>query len=268
MSTRITNYVKTPEEVEQIKSMFVVRRYDIERLAIDFETTAEYVRAVLPPCFEPAAVPTGSVRFSRALSASGSEWSAAVVDVRCSYDGVDGSYCILMHLTGDMPVTIGREFWGEIKKRAEIEFFRGEPYIYSYCRRNGVKLLEADGELGADRGPRETSGHAFELKASISADMQGLQYDPLVVVSSSRAYWNVVREADVDVTVRGTAWDPIDEVPMTKFLGAQYCLGHTESETIGTYPVGPADAYLPYVWGRNFDDPRCDRVPRRYRPAE
>ena len=44
-------FVKTPEEVKEIQALLSKGRFTVESVSIEFETTFEFLRKVLPPCF-------------------------------------------------------------------------------------------------------------------------------------------------------------------------------------------------------------------------
>ena len=46
------------------------------------------------------------------------EFEVASIHLAASHQGVEGWYHLTMLLTGDMPITIGRELWGEAKSGA------------------------------------------------------------------------------------------------------------------------------------------------------
>jgi acetoacetate decarboxylase len=64
-------WVKTPEEIARIQRVLAAPRFtDAERLQVDFLTTPEFVRSVLPPGLEPAAEPIVSASVGMFRSAN------------------------------------------------------------------------------------------------------------------------------------------------------------------------------------------------------
>lgn len=87
-----------------------------EVVSVDFVTTAEFVKSVLPPPgLEPPSKPTGPVSIST-WGEQTLEFECTLVSLQAVHDGVKGKYCLTLIVSGDTPVTWGREIWGEVKK--------------------------------------------------------------------------------------------------------------------------------------------------------
>ncbi len=58
-------FVKTAAEVAEIQQYFQHPRWMVTRTQVEFETSHEFVRTVLPPCLDPPESPTGVVSIGR-----------------------------------------------------------------------------------------------------------------------------------------------------------------------------------------------------------
>lgn len=257
-------YVKTKAEVAEIQRMMTHARYVCDGVTVAFETTPAFVEYILPPCLQPTPQPTGFVNVSRWQSVHSGEFDLAWVGIMAQFGNIEGAYTIAMLLNGDTPISIGRERWGEVKKRAELGYFHDGPHLYGFGARNGVRLIEVRATLGADEGPSETRSHSLEIKAFPAADGVGLEYDPVLVVRDSRATYRSVRRGSAKITLRGTEFDPLDTVPIVSVGEATHVVGETIPQVTQRVPLANRDDYLPYVLGRHYDDLRLFPQPARY----
>ena len=245
--------------------------FTIEGMSIEFETTPEFVRSVLPPCFEPADQSTGLATTSRWQAGVCGEFESTAVMINALNEGVLGTYFLTLIVSGDMPVTIGREFWGEPKKLGDTHFFRDGDTIYAYGERNGTRIVEIEATFGPDLGPREMTGNALELAGAFTHDAR-LAHDPVALTYEVGRSFTSVREGSGTLTLTGTAFDPLDEIPLVSTGKALHYTGEASYKEISRRElVGEADTYLPYILGRSFDDltefPRPLRHRDRFAPG-
>jgi hypothetical protein len=247
-------YVKTPDELAQMQGVYKIARFQIDGLSIEFETTPEFVREVLPPCFGPLETPKALARVSRWQSALCGEFDTAIVGLMARYGDIEGFYTLLMVVTGDMPVTLGREMWGEVKKTGSAFLYTYRGSMYGYCERNGTRLVEIEAEVGPDLGPTMSEDFALEIKAFPAADGVGLQYDPVALVLKASSSYASVQEGSGSLTLTGTPWDPVDTIPIVSVGTARHVTGISLYSCVRQNALSDRDAYLPYVYGRHYDD--------------
>lgn len=238
----------------RIQELLSTGRFQIDGLSIQFETTREFVCEVLPPCFEPVETPRGLARVSRWQSHVCGEFDTAIVGLMARYDNIEGFYTLLMVVSGDMPVTIGRELWGEVKKTGSARLHSNGSSMYGYAERNGSRIVEIEAELGQDLGPQSTDDLALEVKAFPSADGIGLQYDPVAVALCAHGSYASVREGAGTLTLTGTPWDPLDTIPVVSVGMARHVIGTSIYSCVRQDSLPNREAYLPYVYGRHYDD--------------
>jgi hypothetical protein len=245
-------YVKTPEEIEDIQSLMQNISYEAEGLEVWFQTSPEFIASVLPPCFSPAAQARGFVQFGVSRSARTAFRSAAIY-VLARFGDAEGWYHLTMVMTGDMPVTLGRELWGEAKKRGELTFDPQPPRITGYADRNGTRLIEVAAELGDDLGERDEVHTVLDLKAFPNGRVTDLDYDPIVFVAKASTHFYTYREGTATMKFQSSSEDPCGDIPILSVDKATYGR-RTMRPTIDTeHRLVGREGYLPYLLGRSYD---------------
>lgn len=257
-------FVKTPEEVKEIQALLSKGRFTVESVSIEFETTFEFLRKVLPPCFELPEKPTAIANVSRWQSALCGEFDCGVIYLNCRYKEFSGTTMLTLFVSGDMPVTIGREMWGEGKKLASSQLYFDGKDAYGYTERNGVRLIEIDAEFGPDLGPLETSNYDFEIKAQPHVTGIGLQNDVVLNCMKTEESYRVTRVGKGTLKLTGTPMDPLETIPVVSVGEAFYAEG-ASSWTVPWFDELPdRDAYVPYIYGQKYDDFRFFAKPKRF----
>ncbi|WP_172806277.1 acetoacetate decarboxylase family protein [Aeromicrobium choanae] len=254
--------MSSPEELDTIQQLLDRPVYTGESVSVGFRTKESFVREVLPPCFELADEPLGSVSMSH--QASDREiFTCTTVRLAARFGDITGAYNLMMTFSGDMPITIGREKWGEPKKRGETEFgFVGETFRGS-CTRYGREIvrIEADFTEQVAGVPQEAT--SLELKASMATNGLALQEDPRVV-----AVWGAHRNVHsqwtgtASVDLLGGENDPLETIPIVSWGDATYTysdLALTRCEEF-TLDTPDRSVYLPYLIGRSYDFPSGDHL--------
>ncbi|WP_373562285.1 acetoacetate decarboxylase family protein [Pseudomonas prosekii] len=97
---------------ETSSSLNAVLNGCLKAVSIEFETTFEFLRSVLPPCFDLPETPTTIASISRWQSELCGEFDCGIISLKCRYKELEGTTMLVLIMSGDMPVTIGREMWG------------------------------------------------------------------------------------------------------------------------------------------------------------
>ncbi|NWE13652.1 acetoacetate decarboxylase family protein [Pseudomonas yamanorum] len=265
------SFVKTKEELQEIQRILSEGRCTIEALSIEFETTFEFLRAVLPPCFDLPETPTAIASVSRWQSELCGEFDCGIISLKCRYKELEGTTMLVLIVSGDMPVTIGREMWGEAKKTGIAQVYLDGHEAYGFCERNGARLIEIEAEFGENLGPSSSEAYDFEIKAVPHSSGYGLQHEPILNCMKNQENLRVKRVGAGTLTLSGTALDPLHTIPVVS-VGTAY---YTEGESSWTVPrlevLPDGEAYLPFIYGQKFDDFRLFRKPARFqktlRPA-
>jgi acetoacetate decarboxylase len=257
-------FVKTPEEVKEIQQLLAEGRFTTEGVTVEFETTREFVRSVLAPCFEPTDKPIAYANVSRWQSNVCGEFDCAIVFLQCRYKDYQGTTMLSIIISGDMPVSIGREMWGEPKKTGTAQLFVDGHEVYGYAERNGARLIEIDAQFGPDLGPVSMNSLDFELKATPHVTGIGLQEDVILTCMNNHEDYRVRREGSATLKFNGTPMDPLDTIPIVSVGKAYYSQGES-SWTVPWFDTLPdREAYLPYIYGQKYDDFRLFRSARRF----
>lgn len=258
-------FVKTPQELEEIQGILSRGQCTIEGISIEFETTFEFLRSVLPPCFDLPEKPIAIASVSRWQSELCGEFDCGIISLKCRYKELEGTTMLLLIVSGDMPVTIGREMWGEAKKTGTALVYMDGHEGYAYSERNGVRLIEIEAEFDEDTGPSSGSSWDFEIKAMPHSTGWGLQHDVILNCMQNKEENRVTREGKGTLKLNGGKFDPLDTIPIVSVGKAYY----TEGESTWTVPrldnLGDGEPYLPFIYGQKYDDFRLFRKPARFK---
>ena len=268
----MSKFVKTPEELKEIQEMMAAGRFTAQNLTVEFETDMDYIKETIAPCFQAPDKPIGYINVSKYQSDFCGEFDCGIVYFPIKYpakDGkvYDGTTMIALYVGNDMPVSIGREMWGEGKKRATSQILMDGHEIYGYVERNGVRIIQIDAFMGPDQGEQpEIVSDNFEFKAVPHAQGWGTQNDPVIVDMHYVDNYRVYREGTAEVKLTGTLVDPLDDIPIKRIGPVTY----SEGASIWTIPFidvleGQGDAILPYMYGQKYDDFRYLEKPIRWR---
>jgi acetoacetate decarboxylase len=258
-------FVKTPDEVARLKQVLGTARFvGGEMLGVTFRTDPDAVARVLPPGLEPVDEPLARVVVGRWRSNSVGDFQGGALYVAAQRDGVAADYVLSMFMDRDVPLLFGRDLYGEPKKIATVGLFRQHDRVTGWIERGGVRLIEVEAALGDDRGPSAGTSGNFNVKALLAADGQGLHGDAAVTLAQYASQTHVDRPlGDPQLRVRGTAHDPLDELPVLEVTGGAYTEGDM-SATCSVVGTIAADAFLPYALGRldDYADPAlCTELP-------
>ncbi|SDP74610.1 acetoacetate decarboxylase family protein [Desulforhopalus singaporensis] len=268
----MSKYVKTPEELAEIQEMMNKGRFTCQSLIIEFETTPEYIKSVLAPCFEMGDQPLGWAHVGKWQSDMCGEFDCGIIYFPVKYKALsgkvyEGTTMMTLFVGNDMPVSIGREMWGEGKKTATAQLLYDGDEVYGYVERNGVRIIQISAKLGADQGPQPTvKADDFEFKCQPHVTGYGIQNDPIILNMHAEDTYRVYKEGTGELILTGTNVDPLDEIPIVKVNGVTY----SEGASIWTIPfhdvlVGKGEEFLPYMYGQKYDDFRLLEKPMRWR---
>lgn len=268
-------YVKTDEEVARIEAFLADPRFTAEELGIEFRTTWEFAQAVLPPIFEPlgdrsAGTCDGLATVSTAESAYCGPMDSGVVSLLCSYNGIHGWWMLTEIVDDEFPIAVGRELWGEIKKRGSSRVRRDGDSYHGVVERRGLTLLEIDADIsGPELAPHSYRGAGFDIKMFPNSRAQGLEYQPLLNIWDISVKYTSYREGTGTLRWGESEWDPTFTIPVHSVGKA------TASQYVAHWPLGeqipiedPDNIYPRYLWGRAYDDPTRLPIARRWRGVD
>ena len=224
-----------------------------------YETDPEIIASVLPKPLEPAE-PWVRANFAQVDMPDG-PLSAGTFAVRCTCDGVVGSYDLLMIMSTEGAVLGGRETFGEPKKlgTASIDHRGGE--VVATMSRKGVDLVEVRGRVveEVDPGPIDER-FAFYFKFLMDPAGGRFDGDPSLVRVRRTQEDRLRERIEGEVILRDSPFDPLAELPVRRIVSIAY----TESQQTQT---GEIIRSVPAEWVWPFRHQRYDGMIARLQPA-
>jgi acetoacetate decarboxylase len=242
-------FVKTPEEIERIERQLSAPRWSGESLAIQFLTDPATVRRLLPPPLEPAPEPLATATVGRWQSNCLGDFSGGVVSLSASYEGIEGSYPLVIYMEQEPPIVFGREVFGEPKKTASSGFFRDADRVHGWIERHGVRLVDLRASLAEDVGPGRNERFTYNYKSRTDAGGRGLQEDPILTRTHFSVNIRSQRSGSGRVMLASGPHDPFDEVPVLDVRRSMYSRDDSVVRCTAVATVS-ADVFLPYHYGR------------------
>lgn len=263
----MASFVLTPAELDYVQQPDEGTHYWVEAISVDFTTTREFVSAVLPPCFSPSAQPVGQAVVASYRREDGPgrmiEFDMTAVYIEARYGDVTGFYSLWMLLDEGMPITLGREISGEIKKQGRSRIYTDGQQIYAYGSRKGVRVVELNAEVGPDTGAGTVEYRSLELKAVPTPDRRfrdtiGVFHNqPSAVIMHTVDEYRTTRAGTATLTFSANGFDPVESIPVVSTGPARYVAGRSifRCETQQVLDIDQA-VLEPYVMGRAYDELR------------
>lgn len=249
------SFVKSPVEVEDIqRRMKENRYYNVDRVAIRFQTEPAWIERVLPP----GLVPTGeSYCHAEILSVQSSNcvggFRGGGVYVPANHEGQAGLYCLTMPMSSNTAIIWGRELFGEPKKLATVEFANSGQAIEATIRRYGTDILHIDAELRNTKPRRKRSSSVFHYKYLLDERGTGFQSDPTLIRVTFDTYIREMKTGSGEVHLRSSDHDPLGDIPVHDILGASFTTEDLVSHQQSLGEVDP-DEFLRYALGNGRTD--------------
>jgi len=265
-------FVKTDEELERIAAVLNPWRYVMDEIGCEFETTWEFARWVLPPCFEPL----GNEEENRADAYVGileldcphfGPFDGDHIAIPCRFGDTEGSYLIHSVHSTDGHVHSGRDIWGGPKKLGTGRVFHDGDHHFAYSERLGRRLVEIEVELtGPELAPHTSASKSFGLKMFPSATGRGLEYPPLLNIWDGQENAISLREGIGKLCWGHSEYDPVETIPIVSVGTARATRAEFFYNGLTQVQVeDPDNIYARYYWGTYMDDPTFERVPSRWR---
>jgi len=247
-------FVKTPAEVERLQALLHAPRFHDGRVLLAvFLTDPHALAAVLPPPLQLGRRPRVTVQVCEWESECVGAFKGGSVLVSARLGDEAGDYPLAMWMDSGPSVLFGRDLFGEPKKLCAAALEREGDRFHGWIDRHGRRIVEMRATLGAEHPPGSAPGTVFNVKAQMAAGGIGLAGDATITRMAVQTDLRVHRDADVELTLRGSPHDPLDELPVLEPLGGRYLEGDQEATCaeVGTIPAG---VFLPFHLGRS-DDP-------------
>lgn len=223
--------------------------YSGDLITVEYRTDADRVRALLPPGVQLAPEDPGAVAMIwadwQSCSADGeelldparSQYKEAFAVVRCTFEGVMYSRCVLIWVTSDFAIARGVH-QGYPKKLGSIHMTRPMPHGLAAPRvapggRFGATLAAYDYRLATARieitGPSETNGFVNSLPMLHHRQVRGIErgsdwaLDEVVTMSGTDADLGPAWQADAQLELFDSPWDePASLLPVREIIGGYY----------------------------------------------
>src|SRR6201999_2263598 len=169
-------FVKSSEEIARIEHALSFPRFvGGQMLSVEFLTDESVIAEVLPPPLEAADAPAVRAMVGRWQSNCVGDFYGGAIYVAAKHDGIDGEYVLAMYMDNDVPTIYGRDLFGEPKKIATSGVVRRGDHFRGWVERNGVRIIELQGQMDKDTGSFEAEGYNFNFKARPAASGHGLE---------------------------------------------------------------------------------------------
>lgn len=247
-------YIRSRADIDSIRRVYSRPRFGPgEQLSITFRTDESAYLRLLPPLLEPADEPIASVSVGRWRSNCIGDFTGGNLTLRARYRGVEGAYPLTIWMNTTYAVDLGRDHFGEPKKLAHASIRRDDDAVRGQVDRFGIRLIDAEVQLGPDLGPAEFERFTYNYRARLSPDGDHLDGDAVLTRTRVVTVARSRRVGTGQLVLRASPFDPVDEVPVEEILGAEYQEHTMDVECEGIASV-PAEQFLPYHLGR-IDDP-------------
>lgn len=244
------------EDLRETGDVLSAVAFDRDTTATTFRTDPDWVRSILPPCFEPdpagtAAVSIGHWKWLDGLSHH-PEFNCAAVNVAVSRNATPGWYNIAMYLDDEFGTVFGRELWGESKKLAHIAY---DPQTgAARVTRDGVEIISTTGSPTRTVAPYDTTAVGWEVRGLLHPAGTGILGDVwLTTIAADESGTKTALESPT-LTLTSTPNDALGDIPLLSIEGATRFVAersawHPDEPT----PLPDTAAYLPFLLGRDFD---------------
>lgn len=257
------SYVWTQRQLEGYRRCYDNIRTHHSFSYVNFSTTAEFVRSVLPPCLDVPEQPKVSVGFLsfmewiHGVSNRAGRDRAAIIGVNAIYKGVEGSYYLTVLETEEVNIVTGREFWGMPKKQGFIDYFEDGNGFHGIAGRKSHDLIQLDAKLGDEvGGAEEAPEYYFDLRCGFEVNGRSTRNPELVIFKNSTKVNRFRPIISAALALKGSPVDPgVGTVPIGEFLDGGHLGGETSYivEQVVDLSRNGVD-YAPYLMGRLYDD--------------
>lgn len=262
------SFIKTQEEIEErLKKTETSDFGSAEMVNVFWETKSEIIEKLLPPPLKPPKVPIAHAFVANYPETNfGLPYLESAMFLRAEFEGVEGNYCLAMHLDGpgkDLAMAGGREVFGFPKKLANINFdFRGEDFE-GYSERLGIKNIELHVKFNGKFNDIETpkllvqvgmipskmknpNTVNYNYKHFPAPERTGFDYLPRLVRQDTLFKPKSMKMGEAELKLNASIHDPWAEVEIVRVLGAIYQTGNNSMLAGKVLAEVDPEKFLPY----------------------
>ncbi|MEU2440720.1 acetoacetate decarboxylase family protein [Streptomyces rubradiris] len=218
-----------------------------------WETDPDAVAAVLPRPLKPTARPLVRAAISR-VDLRGQPLGAGSFAVAAAHGPVRGWYPLVMPMTQERALTVGREVFGEPRKLGEVTVERDGLVVRASMARHGIAFVEVRGAVSGPLplpGPVRRTDFCFKFLPAVNG--RGFDGDALLVHCERDERVRRLERVTGDVVLRESVYDPVADFPVVRLV--EITVGERTGDQRGRVVerVDPR-ALLPFLHQR-YDDP-------------
>ncbi|MFX0099586.1 MAG: acetoacetate decarboxylase family protein [Candidatus Hodarchaeota archaeon] len=244
------SFKRSPEEIKKkLEGSGTADFPGAEMVEVIWLTKPEIIKRILPPPLKPAKLPLAHAFVSNYPETNfGLPYLESALFVRCEHDGIEGNYCLAMHLDGpgkDLAMAGGRENFGFPKKLANISFNLEKRNFKGTSERHGVVNIDIATKLNGRMNDRRTpelllgtdfisTGQTEEKGVTVNYNIKhypavngtGFEYKPILTKQETVFKPERMRFGIAELTLGSSPHDPWAEVEVDTLLTAIYIKGY------------------------------------------
>jgi len=245
--------------------------FDAKIALIAFMTDRKIMKKLIPKPLKPAQMPIATAFIAEYPRTNfGSVYNEAALSLNVEYDGIPGSYCLLMPVTEDMALILGREFLGFPKKIADkISLEETDTGIEGRCVRHDVELINLtmpyEKEVTEEEflnilhsfTPDAPMPEAFEavnylFKYFGSTTGTGFEYKPRLIkqVTTLRALSKIKMSSKFEFKLKSSDRDFLGEIPVKSPIMGSYGIYNMTMHAGEVLTEVNETEFLPYAFSK------------------
>lgn len=259
------SFLKTLDEIEKLRKE-TFDFYSAEMLNVFWETKPEIVERLLPPPLKPSKRPIANAFVANYPKTNfGLPYFESALFLLAEFNGELGNYCLAMHVTDDMAMGGGREWFGYPKKMANIQLNRIGKDVEAWSERLGTRYFEVRANLSGKFNDKETPKILIDIgmvpskmknavvvtynyKHFNAPEMRGFDYDPRLIREEVEFCPKSMEMGEAEIRLKSSNHDPWGEVEIVKVLGALYLVGDNSMRPGSAVAEVDQDKFEPYAF--------------------
>ncbi len=218
------SFVKTQDQLDRYYENKIRDFPQAKMMGVMFGAAPDVTRRLLPAPLEQAEMPGGLLFIAEYGDTNlGPGYREAALFLRCTYEGVPGSYCLAMPIDSEANrLHNGRDVYGYPKKAASIHYERDGNRVHGWAERGGIRFLELSIDLSDTLPTLPPTGPTYLFKGMPRVDLEpGFDGPVLLVSQQTEVNPTKVETGTPELRLRPSELDPWSELeglqPMVAF---------------------------------------------------